>query len=170
MPIPAPAFFKPRPALALPSPVPRSRHGPRLTNPCPFAVRSMVCAPRHSQFLPQDKVVEFANVRSFVCLGAFFAAPAWPLTLLSAAHWAPDQMTSAQVLKETEKAAGDDRMFDQHMELINMRRDEGQAKAKLERERLQVNALEQRARVLEPQVQRFREREGQLHKVRRWAV
>ena len=79
-------------------------------------------------------------------------------------------MTSAQVLKETEKAAGDDRMFDQHMELINMRRDEGQAKAKLERERVQVNALEQRARVLEPQVQRFREREGQLHKVRRWAV
>ena len=79
----------------------------------------------------------------------------------------PNQMSAAEVLKETEKAAGDDAMYDEHCKLVTLRNGEGKLKADAQRERANLETLTRRKTHLEPQVARFREREENIRKVSR---
>jgi len=75
-------------------------------------------------------------------------------------------MTPAEVLKETEKAAGDDNLYQDHIDLINLRKAVVASQSRLDTVRNEREQIVRRNAVLEPQVQRYREREGTLQQVR----
>lgn len=79
-------------------------------------------------FLPQDKVSEFA------------------------------QMTPAQLLRETQRAAGDERLSAWHETLINAGKEAREMQELLDADRAQLKTLEERNRQLENEVDRFNER------------
>jgi hypothetical protein len=80
-------------------------------------------------FLPQDKVADFAR------------------------------MAPPELLKETQKAAGVDGMTQWHDKLIGYGRQETECKAKLDKERDDVNNLEERNKILQKDVRRAEERQ-----------
>ncbi|KAI8871311.1 P-loop containing nucleoside triphosphate hydrolase protein [Ramicandelaber brevisporus] len=80
------------------------------------------------QFLPQDRVSEFA------------------------------QMTPPQLLRETQRAVGDDNMTNDHDNLIKMRSDERTLVQQLATEQEQVDSLIKRNERLKEEVERFNER------------
>ncbi|KNC97459.1 DNA repair ATPase SMC5 [Spizellomyces punctatus DAOM BR117] len=87
-------------------------------------------------FLPQEKVSEFA------------------------------QMDPPELLRETERAAGDSRLAEWHSQLIEFRDEEKKLNTSLAEERKHLENLEQRNAVLERDVARFRERETVLKNIR----
>ena len=76
------------------------------------------------------------------------------------------QMTPAEILKETEKAAGDDNLYQDHMVLIDLRKEVVASQSRLDAVRNEREHVVRRNAVLEPQVQRYLEREGTLQQVR----
>ncbi|GAO47811.1 hypothetical protein G7K_2009-t1 [Saitoella complicata NRRL Y-17804] len=82
------------------------------------------------QFLPQDKVVEFA------------------------------QLTPEKLLQETQRAAGDENMLKQHQELISLRNEQKGLSSGKEKDDAALANLKTRQAVLERDVQRFRDREA----------
>lgn len=80
-------------------------------------------------FLPQDKVADFAR------------------------------MSPAELLKETQKAAGAERMTDWHSRLIELGREQREVGGKLDKERDEVNNLEERNNILQKDVRRAEERQ-----------
>ncbi|ORX96250.1 P-loop containing nucleoside triphosphate hydrolase protein [Basidiobolus meristosporus CBS 931.73] len=88
------------------------------------------------QFLPQDKVCEFA------------------------------QMSPSELLKETQKAAGEEDLTDWHNKLIQSRNEEKQLQSSMKSEADHAENLEKRNAVLERDVVRFQEREKILRRVR----
>ncbi|XP_067017127.1 structural maintenance of chromosomes protein 5-like [Acropora muricata] len=87
------------------------------------------------QFLPQDKVAEFAK------------------------------MTQQQLLEATEKAVGPPDMFDVHQKLIDLRKHEKELEVSLRNNREHLEKLEQQNERLEQDVKRYQERERHLKKV-----
>ncbi|XP_074631225.1 structural maintenance of chromosomes protein 5-like isoform X2 [Acropora palmata] len=87
------------------------------------------------QFLPQDKVAEFAK------------------------------MTQQQLLEATEKAVGPLDMFDVHQKLIDLRKLEKELEVSLRNNREHLEKLEQQNERLEQDVKRYQERERHLKKV-----
>jgi len=87
------------------------------------------------QFLPQDKVAEFAK------------------------------MTQQQLLEATEKAVGPPDMFDVHQKLIELRKQEKELEISLRNNREHLEKLEQQNERLEQDVKRHQERERHLKKV-----
>ncbi|KAG9292682.1 hypothetical protein G9A89_008268 [Geosiphon pyriformis] len=88
------------------------------------------------QFLPQDKVSEFA------------------------------QMTPPELLVQTQKAVGEQEMLEHHKKLIRLREEEKALLLSTKGDRDQVDNLEKRNTVLERDVMRYRQREAILKKVR----
>ncbi|KAJ1979212.1 Structural maintenance of chromosomes protein 5 [Dimargaris cristalligena] len=88
------------------------------------------------QFLPQDKVCEFA------------------------------QMNSAELLRETQKAAGEAQLADWHSQLILLRNQEKSLQATTRDERESIDNLVKRNAVLERDVLRFQEREAILRQIK----
>lgn len=87
------------------------------------------------QFLPQDKVAEFAK------------------------------MTQQQLLEATEKAVGPPEMFDNHQRLIELRKQEKELEVSLRNNKEHLEKLEQQNERLEQDVKRYQERERHLQKV-----
>ncbi|RMX36642.1 hypothetical protein pdam_00014991 [Pocillopora damicornis] len=98
------------------------------------------------QFLPQDKVQEFAK------------------------------MSQQQLLEATEKAVGSPKMFDSHQKLIELRKQEKELEVSLRNDKEHLEKLEQQNERLEHEVKRHQERERHLQKVqilekkRPWAM
>jgi len=88
------------------------------------------------QFLPQDKVVEFAA------------------------------MTPIQLLRETQRAVASQEMIDTHEELKDLRRKQKDAQAKFTADQDSLTNLEGRQRLQEADVERMREREQVVKHVR----
>lgn len=87
------------------------------------------------QFLPQDKVAEFAK------------------------------MSQQQLLEATEKAVGPPDMFDVHQKLIELRKQEKELEVSLRNNKEHLEKLEQQNERLEQDVKRHQERERHLKKV-----
>ncbi|KAL9986165.1 hypothetical protein ACROYT_G000260 [Oculina patagonica] len=87
------------------------------------------------QFLPQDKVAEFAK------------------------------MTQQQLLEATEKAVGPPDMFDTHQQLIELRKQEKELEVSLRNNKEHLEKLVQQNERLEHEVKRHQERERHLQKV-----
>lgn len=81
------------------------------------------------QFLPQDKVVEFAA------------------------------MTPVELLRSTQRAVASQEMIDMHEELKDLRRKQKDAQARFDSDQEQLTNLENRQRLQEADVERMRERE-----------
>ncbi|CAD6929087.1 unnamed protein product, partial [Tilletia controversa] len=81
-------------------------------------------------FLPQDKVADFAR------------------------------MAPPQLLKEVQKAAGEEGLIDQHVKLTELGNNEVKIADKLASEQIEVDNLKQRQEVLERDVQRFKDRQA----------
>ena len=92
------------------------------------------------QFLPQDKVVEFAA------------------------------MTPAQLLRETQRAVASQEMIDIHEELKDLRRKQKDAQNKFDADQDSLTNLENRQRLQEADVERMREREQVVDHVRKLEV
>ncbi|KAF0492709.1 P-loop containing nucleoside triphosphate hydrolase protein [Gigaspora margarita] len=88
------------------------------------------------QFLPQDKVCEFA------------------------------QMSPSELLVQTQKAVGEKELIEWHETLIQLREEEKSLTTSIKTDSEQVENLEKRNSVLEKDVTRFREREAILKRVR----
>ena len=87
------------------------------------------------QFLPQDRVVEFAK------------------------------MSPQQLLEATEKAVGPPGMFDDHMSLIEMRSKHKELELRRNEKEEARSKLEERNSLLEREVQRYNEREKHMEKI-----
>lgn len=87
------------------------------------------------QFLPQDKVQEFAK------------------------------MSQQQLLEATEKAVGPPDMFDIHQKLIELRKEEKELEVLLRNNKEHLEKLRQQNELLEHEVKRHQERERHLQKV-----
>ncbi|XP_066273781.1 structural maintenance of chromosomes protein 5-like [Branchiostoma lanceolatum] len=87
------------------------------------------------QFLPQDRVADFAKMDKY------------------------------QLLENTEKAVGSPQMYEDHCRLKDFRRDERQLSNKLEEHRTHLERLKERNARLEQDVERYRERERHLAKI-----
>lgn len=87
------------------------------------------------QFLPQDKVVEFAKLDQY------------------------------QLLRETEKAVGPPGMLEQHESLIDMYKNQSEYKLQLDTKKKHLEDLKAKNELLERDVLRFRERQKLLEKV-----
>ncbi|CAG8769760.1 27221_t:CDS:10, partial [Dentiscutata erythropus] len=88
------------------------------------------------QFLPQDKVCEFA------------------------------QMTPPELLVQTQKAVGEKELIEWHDTLVQLREEEKTLTTSIKTDSEQVENLEKRNSVLEKDVTRFREREAILKRIR----
>ncbi|KAI9193711.1 uncharacterized protein BJ171DRAFT_463948 [Polychytrium aggregatum] len=89
------------------------------------------------QFLPQDKVCEFAK------------------------------MNSSQLLQETERAAGDPRLFEWHQQLINLKNEERSFGVTVSQDQANLDALKSKNATIEADVHRFEQREQVLDEVSR---
>ncbi|XP_078689156.1 structural maintenance of chromosomes protein 5-like [Branchiostoma floridae x Branchiostoma belcheri] len=87
------------------------------------------------QFLPQDRVADFAKMDKY------------------------------QLLENTEKAVGSAQLHEDHCRLKDFRRDERQLTNKLEEHRTHLERLKERNARLEQDVERYRERERHLAKI-----
>jgi len=87
-------------------------------------------------FLPQDKVADFAR------------------------------MTPSQLLKEVQKAAGEEGLIDEHTKLTELGSEEGKISVRLTEARDGLAHLQQQQEVLERDVQRFKERQDIERKVK----
>ena len=87
------------------------------------------------QFLPQDKVVEFAA------------------------------MTPVELLKSTERAVASQEMIDTHEELKGRKKEQASMQSQVEQDQSILNNLEGRQRLQEADVERMREREQVMKKV-----
>lgn len=89
------------------------------------------------QFLPQDKVVEFAKLDQY------------------------------QLLKETEKAIGEPKMIKRHEMLIEMYQNQSKGKLELQTKEKHLEDLKKKNELLERDVIRFRERERLIKQVKK---
>jgi len=87
------------------------------------------------QFLPQDRVAEFA------------------------------QLAPPEVLKETEKATGGAEMLEKHKELIELKKQENSSKTDLDAEKEKLETEKRRNEAIEPEVMRVREKRTYQQKI-----